>query len=182
MAKYHAYSARTSDGHESIRGFSHKQMMKFLQDMNGLPSPWLLKPEFNPAGELTLVQRLEVTGKDESGKPIYGKPITATITHEFEELDFAHEAQARGLQAVRLDDKGNIRHTEDQPYVKCYGVGKKDGKLIVVEVAPEVPKTLEEQAAEASKEASELERRVAEAKNRAAEFIRKVNAEKSKAK
>ncbi len=142
MAKYHSYRAATSDGKEAVRGYSHKQMMKFLQDRNGVPSPWFIEQKMTEDAVPIFKAR-----KDSAGVP-----ITVTITHEIEEIDFAHEAQARGLQAVRLDATGAIRETEDKPYVKTYGVEPgADGKLRVVEIdlapAKEISKPVELPAA-----------------------------------
>ncbi len=151
MAKYHAYSAKTSDGRESVKGYSHKQMMKFVQDRNGLPTPWLVVQESDRKGNAVLVQRVDE-------REI---PVTATIEHTHEEIDFAAEAQARGLQAVRCDAAGKVLATEDPPYVKTYGVGKSGETLIVVEVRPAKPKTVAEVAAEAEAEVAALEAQLA---------------------
>ncbi len=162
MAKYHTYSAATSDGKERVNGYSHKQMMKFVSDKAGLPSPWLIEQKFDTEGQPVLQQKLH-----------NGKPVTIAVTHEWEEIDFQADAQARGLQAVRSDEKGVPKHTEDKPYVKTYGVIKVDGKLRIGEMEPEKPKTVEQLAAEAEQEVAALERQAAEAKARLAALKKK---------
>jgi hypothetical protein len=157
MPKYHAYSAKTSDGKETVKGYSHKQMMKFVQDKSGAPSCWLVEQKVTEDGQPVM-----------RAKKVGDAQMTVTVTHEYEEIDFADEAQARGLRSVRYDEKGGLKAGEDKPYVKTFGVvTDASGKLGVAEVEPEKPKTKTELAAAAAAEVEALTVQLAAAKARA---------------
>ncbi len=142
LDKYHFFSAETSDGKERVEGYAHSQMLKFILG-------WLMVQEYNSK---------DGTSKVVPKKAEDGTPVTVKITHEYREYDIAEEAKAKGLRLVFVDANGNPKPGQEKPYEKYYGV-KADPKAkwpgySIVELEAPRTLTLEEQEAEADKEAA----------------------------